>query len=181
MFVAIAVLFVILLLNLLLTLGVLRRLKEHEQTLSNMNHSHEGVTVAGIKEGEVLEPFEAVSLDGVLLTESSGTAGALVGFFLRGCAPCKELLPAFVQAAGLERDVRPIAVITGFDGEDNEYSAALRDVAHVVMADSVQDPPAGEISAAFKVSTFPFVCRAGADGSIESVGDLTTFGSANAA
>jgi thiol-disulfide isomerase/thioredoxin len=177
----IAVLFAILVLNLLLTMGVLRRLKEHEQTLSTINHGHESTNQPGISVGDSIVPFEATSLDGVTLSESSGTSGALIGFFLRGCAPCKELLPTFIEAAGLERTVRPIAVITGFDSDDNEYSAALRGVAHVVMADSVQEPPAGEISAAFKVTTYPFVCRTGNDGKIESVGARATFGNVHAA
>jgi len=149
---AIVLLGLLSLLNLLLTYGVVRRLREHEQRLGSTGAG--GEPVPQLAPGSRLPEFTAVATDGREITAGSlGTGVAFLGVFATKCRPCHEQLPRFLEAvSALDRD--RVLVVINDDGDDREALAALvsraEAVARVVVA-----PTPNPLAAAIGVDTFP--------------------------
>jgi thiol-disulfide isomerase/thioredoxin len=113
------------LLNLFLTLAIVRRMR-------TMNpEPPEPLSV-----GSAIRPFTAAATDGRPVSERDLYGGqALVGYFSPGCPPCEAALPRFVTyAAGLDRQ-QVLAVIVDDTGTDaaGDQAVALEAVARVVV------------------------------------------------
>ncbi|WP_327586833.1 hypothetical protein OHA25_07350 [Nonomuraea sp. NBC_00507] len=155
-------------LNLLLTYGVIRRLREHAALLSRAGTA--GATPGGAGGpdkvvGTVAGEFKAVTTEGAVITRDrfDGAAGAyLVGFFLESCAPCKEELPKFLdRAAGFPGGRDHVYAITR--GVTDEAVAALWAVAHVVTGEA-----GDEIGTAFAVTGYPSFFLVGEGGLVHA-------------
>ena len=86
--------------NLLLTIGVVRRLREQTTELADLRSRapmRDAATTLPV--GAVVAPFEAVTIDRRAVTLASFGERPLVGFFSPGCKPCAERLPGFVRHA----------------------------------------------------------------------------------
>lgn len=105
MTVAVVMLSVLCLVNLLLTLGLARRIRAELPPV-------------------VLPPGS--------LVDAALDPPTLVGFFSPGCGPCHESLPEFVARAGRAPAGRTLAVIVGGGERADEMVAALTDVASTV-------------------------------------------------
>ncbi|WP_112238824.1 TlpA family protein disulfide reductase [Kribbella monticola] len=130
--VAVVLLAVLGMLNLLLTLAIIRRMR----TMNPVQLPPEPLPI-----GSAIRPFTAATIDGQTLSEHDLRGGqTLVGYFSPGCPPCEAALPRFVTyAAGLDRE-RVLAVIV--DGTAADAADDLAAVARVVVAserDSVVD------------------------------------------
>jgi hypothetical protein len=139
------------LVNLLLTLAVIRRLRQHTELLSDRPAGPDGSVLAV---GERPANFAAVDTDGRAVTV--GPDGPrLVGFFSPECQPCKAKLPDFVaQVTGYPGGrERVLAVVAGDGPGSADFSDALIGVARVVV-----EPSDGPLTAAFQVSGFPSWC-----------------------
>jgi Redoxin len=136
------------LLDLLLTLGVIRRLREHTAMLARTRPSEP--LAIGLPPGKSPEPFMATTTEGA---DVSGPAGlSVVAFFSTSCPVCPKQAPVFVdylRAQALKRD-EVLAVVTGQAAASVPYFADLADVAHICT-----EPPDGEIGTAFGVRGFP--------------------------
>jgi thiol-disulfide isomerase/thioredoxin len=121
---AVVLLAVLGMLNLLLTLAIVRRMR----TTSPVQQLPEPLPV-----GSTIRPFTAVTIDGQTISERDLRGGqTLVGYFSPGCPPCEAALPRFVTyAAGLDRE-RVLAVIV--DDTGKEVAGDLAAVARVVVA-----------------------------------------------
>jgi hypothetical protein len=139
------------LLNLTLSIGVIRRLREHSQRLID------GSIGTGV----------TTTVGGERTARDALTDDTLVGFFTPNCAPCDERLPLFVSAAtDLPRGRRQaIAVIVGPAETCREYVSALSPVAQVVV-----EEPEGVLVDAFGVGGFPATCRLDEHGVIRRSG-----------
>jgi hypothetical protein len=96
-------------LNLVLTYGVIRRLREHTRMLADQTSADTPLALPAA--GTPLPGFSATTADGTVVTDAD-LAGppAFVGFFSATCAPCKEQLPQFVERlAGV--DPRRLVVV----------------------------------------------------------------------
>jgi thiol-disulfide isomerase/thioredoxin len=162
--VSVAVVAAISILNLLLTLGMARRLREHAARLAALPPDWLGpppelMLAAGARPAE----FHAESVDGGQVSLASLATPALIGFFSPDCPPCREWIPRFVQAAGELPPGRAqaLAVVTGSTTSGGDEVAQLRSVAQVVV-----EPSDGPVSRAFAVKGWPALCRLGADGTI---------------
>ncbi|MBW6437242.1 hypothetical protein KZ829_26250 [Actinoplanes hulinensis] len=148
-------------LNLVLTYGALRRLREHDRLLN----PEQGAAMNGV--GETVAEFTATTTDGPALTRSGLGSGTLAGFFTPGCEPCREKLPEFVRVAAVHSAGRDgvLAVVVG----DPESAAAdvrlLEPVARVVVASR-----GDEILTAFGVQAFPSICTLGDHSRIVALG-----------
>ncbi|MFI7424878.1 TlpA disulfide reductase family protein [Nonomuraea sp. NPDC049684] len=141
--------------NLVFTLGVVRRLRQHTETLNTL--------LAGggrrdlVPAGSVVGDFTARALDGTQVNRDSLAGPALVGFFSPGCHSCAELLPHFLERA---RDLPVERVLAVLDGMApfgvEEYGSRLSPVARVVV-----DEPDGPVQRAFGVEGFPAVFLVG--------------------
>ena len=135
------------LLNLLLTLGVIRRLRE----MATRDAVMPGILGVGATPGE----FTATDTEGRPLARTELTGTVLVGFFSTTCPACVEELPRFVARAGDVPGGRDhvLAVLQGDRPATDEMSRKLTGVGRVVV-----DEPDGEVAAAFQVAAFPAWC-----------------------
>lgn len=154
---AVVVLAVLAAVNLVLTLGIVKRLREHTQMIVGMNDA--GRTCKGL--GEEIGAFSATTTDGQTLTHRAFEAKTLVGFFSPTCPPCREKLPRFVAHARTfpgGRDRVLAAVVGDLDG-NADMIRALTPVARVVVEKNNEEP----LGAAFRVMGFPSVVTVGPD------------------
>jgi protein-disulfide isomerase len=137
--------------NLLLTVGVVRRLREHTAELAGLRS---GAVVGG---GDIIAPpgspvgeLAASDVDGHPVTLATVGDRPLVGFFSPHCEPCRERLPEFVAHAAQRPGGVLAVVVAGSPGEAAEAVDQLRPVATVVV-----EPDQGPVQKAFGVTGFP--------------------------
>jgi peroxiredoxin len=148
--VAVVVLAVLCLLDLVLTLGVVRRLRDHNTRLQAL----QGVAPDGFalpRPGDGVSPFSAVALSGETVTNDDLAEPTLVAFFTPDCPSCEEKLPGFLDytrdfASGKARVLGVVASESG----GSHYRTALSEVATVVS-----ERERGALQKAFNVTAFP--------------------------
>ncbi|MGW6914672.1 TlpA family protein disulfide reductase [Kitasatospora sp. NPDC054939] len=143
-------------LNTLLTIGVVKRLREHSELLARRGGPTESDVPVGLEVGE----FAAVTLEGEELGREDLADDCLVAFFMHDCSPCQEKMPRFAEYARRlpgGRD-QTFVVVAEDDGREREFAAALAPVARVVVTDGM-----GPVAGAFKVSSFPTLLRVARD------------------
>ncbi|MEV6520641.1 hypothetical protein AB0M43_01700 [Longispora sp. NPDC051575] len=146
---AVLVLAAIVLLNLVLTLAVIRRLRDGATA---------GPAAPGV--GDVVPDFAATMTDGATLTHRDLLTGpATVVFALPGCAPCTRTLAALPGA-------EPTFVFVMGEPGDPETGAVLAKVPFFARAGVT--PMDGPVGRAFGVALFPTTLRI-ADGVIRDV------------
>jgi hypothetical protein len=120
------------LLNLLLTVGVIRRLKEHTALIESMNAPPPAMVLSP---GERIGDFTAETEDGVRVSSDTLATELLVAVFSPGCSACTEQLPRFVGAARTATGGRDhvIAVVAGAREEYAEEIDRLSVVARVFV------------------------------------------------
>ncbi len=148
------------LLNLVLTLAVIRRLREHTDRFDTLGHGTPAEQV--LPAGATVGSYTAATTTGTTTAaDALATADVtLVGFFSPGCTPCHALLPEFTGYAGNSR-YRVLAVIVGPDpgtADTAELRAALEPLGDVVL-----ESADGPLCRAFGVQTYPAVCLVDSD------------------
>jgi thiol-disulfide isomerase/thioredoxin len=146
----VAVIGVIALLNLVLTMGVIRRLRE-QAAMGTPQRQEQRLPTVGAAVGD----FSTVDVHGRELSLGDLTGPAVVGFFTPSCAPCQALLPQFIAQVGAlaEPGWHAVAVIVAEPGEDDaEYRQLLAPVARTVV-----ETPHGALQHAFGAEAFPTI------------------------
>ena len=142
------------LLDLVLTLGVMRKLREHAAVLARSAAEAERPPM--LAAGAVAAPFEAVDTAGEPVSRDALTGRTLVGFFSPSCNACTEQMPGFLTDAAAfpgGRD-RVLAVIAASEGEDTSaYRDRLGTAARVVV-----EPHQTGIAKALGVRGLPTFC-----------------------
>jgi thiol-disulfide isomerase/thioredoxin len=142
------------LVNLVLTYGVIRRLRRHTELLSAR-------PAAPPLTASEVSAFSAITTDGAEVDATAAAKYSLIGFFSPGCQPCAELLPKFVaRAEGRGAGENLLAVVMPGD----EAAGYVERLAGVASAISGED--AKRVAAAFGVEGFPTLCRVATDGKI---------------
>ncbi|WP_431919655.1 peroxiredoxin family protein [Nonomuraea jabiensis] len=152
---AVVLIGVLCVLNLLLTLGLMRRIRQ----LGEGNVQHAGPPLA-LGPGSPIGEFAAVTVDGEPVSHDS--IAGLVGFFSAGCEPCHKLLPQFVAHARALGRQNVLAVVAG---DDAEMVTALTPVARVVEEDFD-----GPVAGAFQNTWTPAVYLLGSDHRVVAAG-----------
>jgi thiol-disulfide isomerase/thioredoxin len=147
--------------NLLLTFGVIRRLREHAEQLAERPAGGSREMLIGV--GAAPDDFVAMTTAAEPVSRASIAGGQLVGFFTPGCAPCEELAPRFLDRAmttpgGRER---VLAVVVAEPEEAADTVRLFEPVAKVVV-----EPRGGGVEKAFGVRAYPAVCLLGEDGTV---------------
>ncbi|WP_175411071.1 hypothetical protein [Streptomyces sp. TRM64462] len=149
-------------LNLVLMLGVIKRLREHAELIGRGAGRGAAPT---LDVGEPVGAFTVTTVDGDTVDTDHLAVGALIGFFSPRCRPCREKLPDFVRHAGTVPGGRRrvLAVVVGDEEEAAADVAALEGVARVV-----REPEDGPLGTAFRTRAYPTVLRvaAGSDGRV---------------
>jgi hypothetical protein len=156
---AIALVGLLCLADLLLTFGVIRRLREHTEQLAGLRG--QDAPVSGLPYGATPEPFTALTASGERLHGPAGLR--VVAFFAAGCSACPARVPAFLdylRVNGVAGDA-VLAVITNSDPKPVSYQESLAEVAPVCV-----EPQDGEVTAAFSVRAFPAFCLLDGAGSV---------------
>jgi hypothetical protein len=162
---AVVVVGVLCLLDLLLTLGVVRRLREHTALLAaGAGAGGQSVSITDLNVGETPAGFEVATVGGPRV---SGPAGLrVVAFFSPHCSVCPERVPSFTEYVTSNAIAREsvLAVIEGSEGEA-PYQATLADVAQVCTG-----ADGDLVSVAFKAQGYPAFCLLDADGALLASG-----------
>jgi thiol-disulfide isomerase/thioredoxin len=150
--------------NLVLSFGLVRRLREHSGLLARVTA---GPGSAGLvaEVGTRVAPFRVTAVDGALVDRDVLAGPTLVGFFAPGCGPCGELLPRFVAAARAMPGGRAAVVaVVVEDGSPAGYLVdPLAEVASVVLEER-----GGVLGTAFGVDSYPVTCVVDAVGVVTS-------------
>ncbi len=149
-------------LNLLLTFGVIRRLRLHSELIRAGRPGAVNDADIMLPAGAEPAPFApATTTAGEPLTRND-LRGVLVGFFSHDCAGCRRQLPEFVTLVRSLRRDRVVAVVVDGDADANRATlAALEPVARVVT-----EPRDGPLQRAFAVLGFPAMGVLDADGRV---------------
>ncbi|MDG6106785.1 hypothetical protein Daura_29480 [Dactylosporangium aurantiacum] len=148
--------------NLVVVLGVVRRLRAYENRLGDLA---EPPPVATVRIGEPVADFVASTVDGQAVGRDSITGRTLVGFFSPDCPACHERLGDFRTAAvGHPGDV--LAVVVDDGGDTGPVVGAFAGTGVAVV---VEDPE-GPVARAFGVRGFPAFVLVRDGGVVESVG-----------
>jgi thiol-disulfide isomerase/thioredoxin len=143
-------------LDLVLTLGVIRRLRDHTDRLSTMasdTGEHHDPDMM-LPKGATVGGFSALTTDSEAVALELIDGPTLVGFFSPSCEPCKEHAPQFASFAAAMPGGRSrvLAVVVGEREDAEEFVGTLGGVARVVV-----EPSRGPLSKAFRVDGFPAV------------------------
>jgi hypothetical protein len=142
--------------NLILAIGVVRRLREHTKQLVNVGRVPPD-DVRALRVGAEVGEFEATTVDGLRVSRETFAARTVVAFLTPGCEPCIDKLPGFVEyarrAPGGRNQV--LAVVVGDADEAADMVADLRGVALVVV-----ERHGGALTSAFQVTASPVLLMA---------------------
>ncbi|MCP2322879.1 thiol-disulfide isomerase/thioredoxin [Hamadaea flava] len=158
------------LLNLLLLLGVVRRIREHTKLLDALYEvvgATPGLTsqVAATAVGDVVGAFGATATDGAPVNRELIADGTVVAFLSPDCQACHEQLPDLVAwAAAQDRD-QVLVVVDGRSGDPEPLVTMLEPVTRVVVDDA-----AAPFADAFGVRAFPTFFRLDAGGRVTGRG-----------
>lgn len=136
------------LLTLLITLGLVKRLRVHADHLTKLlANQSPGRDVIGVSVGTPIASFTATTIDGLEVTPAGGM---LLGFFSTTCSTCAESLPGFLTYAEPLGRERVVAIVQGFEPALTELAEQLSKVAQVVI-----EPVDGPVARAVGVSAMP--------------------------
>jgi hypothetical protein len=162
---AVAVVFIglLCLFNLLLTVGVIRRLREY----SEARPAAEPISVKIAEVGSFPASFDVLLTDGSAFSSDRPATWTIVAFFSDSCQACKKGLPTFVRRAKeLHRDDQAIvSVVVGEGGSTEELVSALEPVSGVTV-----EPYNGPLAKAFDVGQFPALCMLDESGVVVATG-----------
>lgn len=161
---AVVVALVVTVANLLLMLGVIRKLREYDRVLAGTAPVRNPDPTVPV--GSVVPAVSASTVDGGVASSVHAAGPQLIGFFSPGCKPCADLIPGFTRhlaATGLAG----LAVVVADAGDNAEHVAAL--AGHV---DIVVEPTGGALSTALEVTSFPALCLVAPDGTVLGSGNV---------
>jgi hypothetical protein len=152
---AVVVLAALLLVDLVLTFAIIRRLRETEAKLIEMNTPPE----SGLEVGARMPEF--ATTDGTLSHADLADAPALIGFFSAGCRHCPAQAEQLADRAEElnTQGVRVVSVLSLGDGAVDELSPTLRK-AGLLVSESEPNP----VAAVFQEAATPSFVFFGDDG-----------------
>ena len=162
---AVALVGAVCLINLVLTVGLIRRLREHSDALAKLSSSSDEQLIATV--GARVGDFDATTTTGEQIGRSDLASEMLVGFFSPDCQPCVRGLPNFIERArgATAGPAGVLAVVTGAGPEAQSMREQLQPVAQVVAG--TEDGP---VERAFGVRGYPAYALVGSDGRIAASG-----------
>jgi hypothetical protein len=139
-------------LNLLLTFGVIRRLREHTELLSDGAQSG-GAFTTMLPAGETVAPFTAAAVDGRSVSREAIDDATLFAALAVGCEACGEKLPGFVELAASHPGGRERVLVVVVASDDEAAAPFVSELSP--LATVVREGNQGPVAAAFGVTGFP--------------------------
>ncbi len=139
--------------NLLLAIGIIRRLREHSELIGRGSFGVPEVRVLKLAAGSAPAAFTATTADGRQLTSASGFT--LVAFFSTTCPSCPAAVGPFTRLVADQQlsSSRVLAVIAGSRAEPPAYLDDLTAVATPLF-----EVLGGPVQQAFGVTGYPAIC-----------------------
>ena len=162
---AVATVGLLCLVDLLLTFGVIRRLREHTELLRSQPVRAERPVIS-LTTGQAPELFTLVTSGGTVVTGPGGLR--LAGFFSSSCSACPERVAPFIAYARTNRLASDEVLAVLLVGDGDEPPLYANDLARVARV-SVQ-PFDCLVTKAFGVTGYPAFCLLDADGAVVSSG-----------
>ena len=150
---AVTVIGALTLLNLLLTLGVIRRLRDHDRRLAT---GGAGLPIDEAEPliGSPLPKFAAMAIGEIQVSDRELVQGrAYIGFFSTACRPCQEQLPIFADSL-TSQDRDQILIVINEDSAEPGQLATLVERADAVGR-VILENPMGPVAMAFGVRKLP--------------------------
>jgi hypothetical protein len=147
--------------DLVLTLGVIRRLREHSALISRALDGSGGVSDFMLPKGSALPELRATTVDGLSAPDSGPL---LIGFFSPTCKACVRRLPGFVDYARAF-DGRVLGIAVGAPEDVRGIVDELRPVAEVVV-----EPADGPLANVLRVKGLPAMATVGPDNVVVASG-----------
>ncbi|GIH02773.1 hypothetical protein Rhe02_08400 [Rhizocola hellebori] len=154
-------------LDLILTFGVIRRLRHHTELLNKRGQSSGPSEKVMLDAGEEPGDFVATTNVGEQISKQELVGDTVVGFFTAHCEPCKERVPQYLDHVATlpgGKD-RTLAVVIGNDADSLSLAEQLAAGSRVVM-----ERPGGDVVKAFQVTGYPALCVLDGDGRIKASG-----------
>jgi len=160
---------VLVLLDLLLTLGLIKRVRTHAELLDKLVNatpaSAHAVEPGQLPPGRPVGEFSATTSEGLEISRESFDAGVVLGFFSTWCDTCAEQLPGFLAFAEPLGRERVLAVVHGDEDQLVDLVATLAKVAQVVV-----EAENGPVAQAVGVQAFPTMAVVDKDWRVTSSG-----------
>ncbi|MEU1878740.1 hypothetical protein ABZ470_15620 [Streptosporangium sp. NPDC020072] len=159
------------LLNLLLTLAVIRRIRRPS---ASMGSEMSPISSLVLDKGMSPAPFKATLESGNVFSSESWATWTVVAFFSDTCSACREKIPSFTgqvqeireHAARNEREAPAVInVVVGDYASCADMVVALEKTGEVVV-----EPTDGSLVKAFQVKAFPVMCLLDEAGFVTAVG-----------
>lgn len=168
---AVAVLGALCLVNLVLCIGIVRRLREHTEILDARfgDDAAGGGSQVMRSAGSKVDEFATATVDGTSVSRAALVGTTTVGIFSPGCVPCQEAMPTFIEQAADRGRNQVIAVVVGDPEESADYIARLAPVAQVV-----REEYGGPVTKALGVTGFPAFALVDAEGLVITSGTRIT-------
>ncbi|WP_016823296.1 hypothetical protein [Streptomyces viridosporus] len=142
-------------LDLILTVGVIRRLREHTELLSERGGGR-----MSLGPGDEVGDFSVTSVSGEPVDGTAIGSETVVAFFSPTCGSCKEKLPKFVEyARGVPRGREQVLAAVTADGPQDAEAAAPMVTALTPVARVLTGRDAEAVAEACKVRAFPVVLK----------------------
>ena len=155
-------LWIIVLVNVLLTIALIRRLNQ----MSNMAFPDD----EGLEKGTPAPNFTAETLAGEMVTLANYARKAVSFIFISPtCSPCVEKLPAMNDLATKAKQAGVELVLVSTDGEKADM-AALVQKHHVTVPLLFAPFEHNSFARDYKAESTPFYCQLNQDGYVESSG-----------
>ena len=164
------------LVNLGLTVLLARRLREQGERLARQAPPRMPRPMVGPPPGTEVPEFRVTTVSGALVSAADLRGErSLIGFFMPGCAPCHDQVPAFIAFA---RDMpggpghvlaviadggRPVVTVPEHDADQ-----LVEDLTGAEAAQVVRGPSAGAAATALAVTGYPSFLLLDADGRVEA-------------
>jgi hypothetical protein len=175
------------LVNLWLIVAMARRLRQHSQLLARQARPPGPPSPVSLPPGTPVPKFSVTTVSGAVVSTADLLGErSLIGFFMPGCVPCHNQIPAFIAfARGLRGGPGHALAVVSYGGRPMERVPAhdvdrlVKELAETDAVQVVPEPSAKAAATALAVKGYPSFILLGADGRVEAsenvVADLGGF------
>lgn len=144
---AVIVLATLVVINLLLTGAMVRRIRDHEERLAVLPPASR----SGLSVGDRVPPIAATTVDGAEVDDRVFSEGSVViAFFSARCPACRDHLPGFLDVVARDEHDATAMVVSGEAHEGADLVEAVRGRTHVIV-----EADTGHVNQAFQIRAFP--------------------------
>jgi hypothetical protein len=164
------------LVNLWLIVAIARKLREHGRLLARQQRPPRPRPLVSLSPGTPVPQFNVRTVSGAVVS-TAGLLGerSLIGFFMPGCVPCHNQIPAFITLArSLPGGPGHALAVVSYGGRPmarvpaHDVDRLVKELAETDAVQVVPEPSAKVAATALAVTGYPSFILLGADGRVEA-------------